>query len=78
MAGFRRTKKKKCANCIHLKYTGINDVFHCENSKANLHPLFKTMNIGESFGMCCECWEYLEPSIEMIEKYPKLKNFKRR
>lgn len=79
MANYRKSKKKKCANCAHLLYTGVNEIYHCENSDANIHPLYRTMNIGESFGRCCDnCWEYLEPSPERIRLYPRLKEFKRR
>lgn len=77
MANYRKSKKKKCANCIHLKYTNVTEIYHCENDSANIHPLYRTMNIGESFGRCCNnCWEYSEPTKEMMKKYPRLKDFK--
>lgn len=66
-------QKKACINCANLKYTGINEIYRCEDDNANVHPLLRTMNDGEAFGRCCDnCWRYKQPTEGMIMNYPKL------
>ena len=66
-------QKKTCINCENLKYTGVNEIYRCEDNRADVHPLLRTMNDGEAFGRYCgNCWKYREPTSEMIKRYPKL------
>ena len=67
-----------CLNCVCLSYTGIASIFHCEHDKAGIHPMYRTMTLGEAMGNKCKnCWKYSKPTEEMHKMHPNVKAFDR-
>lgn len=68
--------KRRCCNCANLSYTGINEVFHCDNDAADRHPMYRTMEVGEAMTMGCKnCWEYSRPLDQLLKMAPIAEKF---